>query len=210
MFAKLYVTYISTVTNLPSRRCNRRLGRSLDLLLSLLVELSNGGGEVVHRSGKLLFDFGPKIIFNLALNHFPNHRQLTVHGLRGAYIWIGALVGSSSRGELFVKFSSLINYSIQFACDASFAALFYPVVAEQDRVNFVRHLTGGSGETQQRGFDCYFQVVFATFIRILNPLENHLRKRANSLIPKFLIKLPDKMQTGFFHRFNGCLYFAIS
>ncbi|GBE61008.1 hypothetical protein BOVATA_025010 [Babesia ovata] len=141
-------------------------------------------------------------------NLIPHRLQLTVHGSGGAF-WLarGKRVGGSRRGKLTVKLVGIPEDGIQFLCDACLMWLFsHPVCAEQDGLNFVGHLTGGGGETKQRGFYCYFQmqVAFCSSVTVSTLLENRLRKRANSLL-KFIIKLLDKIRAGLLYGFNGCL-----
>ncbi|GBE60010.1 hypothetical protein BOVATA_015030 [Babesia ovata] len=72
----------TTVTNLPCRLCNRRFGRSPDLLFGGIVEIGNCLGKLVDCFLKLLFDlseFGMKLL-NLCLHSADR----SVHGLGGA------------------------------------------------------------------------------------------------------------------------------
>ncbi|GBE61710.1 hypothetical protein BOVATA_032030 [Babesia ovata] len=76
--------WITTSANFPSRLPNRRLSRSPDLRLSLLVEIVNGVGKIIYRFLKIMFD-SSEFAFK-PLNLIPHVLQLTVHGLGGAIL----------------------------------------------------------------------------------------------------------------------------
>ncbi|GBE62967.1 HAD superfamily TIGR01668, putative [Babesia ovata] len=86
-----------TLTNLPSRLFDGRLGGSPDLLFGGGVESANGGGKFVHLSFKIFCDVFSKLVFK-SLNLLPHRLQPFVHGLGGAFIFAGGRdAGRASR-----------------------------------------------------------------------------------------------------------------
>ncbi|GBE59199.1 hypothetical protein BOVATA_006920 [Babesia ovata] len=100
VFTNLYTSIIHR--EFLNSCANRRLGRIPDLRFGGGVEGANGGGKLFDCIGKFSYYFTFKVTLNCVVNHSPHRLQLTVHGLGGAYIWVGAGFGSR-RGKLFVE-----------------------------------------------------------------------------------------------------------
>ncbi|GBE61093.1 protocadherin Fat 3-like protein, putative [Babesia ovata] len=159
------------------------------------VETVDGRFKPVDCQLKIFFDFVFECLVNPP-NLTPHRLQPTVHGSGGAIIWVGAGVWCSRRGKLIVKLLSLTNYSVQFACDAFAAALRYPVVAEQDRLNFAGNLAGGGGETEKRGFSDEFNFFVLAIVHLVFNPTVYLRGKCINSSLKSVIKLVSECLTG--------------
>ncbi|GBE60566.1 ATP-dependent protease ATP-binding subunit, putative [Babesia ovata] len=131
--AKLNCT--TGIANLLSRRCNRRLGRSLDLCFSYTVERFNGGGN--------------KIITIFSFHEIPHSADRSVHGLGGA---LGLALGDGRRpgflsrlGELVAEITGNRRDSVQDGCDICVWGL------EQHGIQLVAHLSHCCGEGTEYG-----------------------------------------------------------
>ncbi|GBE58838.1 ATP-dependent protease la, putative [Babesia ovata] len=222
LFHKIVIKLYFTISflNLPSRLCDSLLGRSLDLCLSFLVELFNGVGKFLDLNLKLVYYIAFKLIRNVGIHLIPHCLQPLVHGLGGAYIWVGALVGSSRRGELTVKLVCRCNSLIQRLCDVHITALAaHPVVGEHKGINLLAHLPGHSGECAHDQFGgSFLGTPFSTIVvaiiavadafgvldaAFLQPLHTlNLRDYSISRVLELLIQSVSERLAGCFDSFN--------